>query len=292
MAVLIIGADSKLARTLHPALITAGYDVMKTSRRKSEDSFFLELSNVNDFKIPNDVSHAIIIGGVTSYNECKNNYQYAHKINCESLPKLADMFFEKKIHTCFISTNTVFESVKKLPKEYDTVCPGTAYGSLKAKTETILKNLARKKNCEKLLAILRLTKNVNYETSPFNEWFKNISEKKEFFAFKDLYFAPIRFIDSSYAIVKIIERNACGIFHQSGEQDICYSDFAFGLLRCLDLNTNLVKAVKSSDIGVNLIYNHNITSLCMDATTSAINIKPIKLTKIYSYFKENLKNIL
>ena len=89
---------------------------------------------------------------------------------------------------------------------------------------------------------------------------------------------------------KIINKKAFGIFHLSGEKDISYSDFAIELLKYLNLNKNLVKSVKSTDIGVNLIYNHHITSLNMEATTKAINLKPINLVTVYSYFKKALLN--
>jgi len=290
MKILVVGADSRLSKILCPVLFEKGHNVIKTSRRDSKDNIFLDLKDVSNFVVPNNIDAAVIVGGVTSYAECKNNYKYAYEINCKSIPLLTEKFFEKKIRVCFISTNTVFEFNQGVPKETDRLCPGFDYANLKAETETALKKISMKKNCTNLLSILRLTKNVSYETPPFDDWIKKIKAKKEFFAFKDLYFAPIRFLDSANSVEKIINKKAFGIFHLSGEKDISYSDFAIELLKYLNLNKNLVKSVKSTDIGVNLIYNHHITSLNMEATTKAINLKPINLVTVYSYFKKALLN--
>ena len=59
-----------------------------------------------------------------------------------------------------------------------------------------------------------------------------------------------------------------GIFHLSGEKDISYSDFALKLVNYLNLDENFVSVIKSEDIGVKLIYNHHITALNMDITSS------------------------
>ncbi|MFH1673076.1 MAG: sugar nucleotide-binding protein [Pseudomonadota bacterium] len=292
MFTLIIGGDSKLSYALISVLNKKHIQFFRTTRRNiiSEDQIFLDLNNVSNFKIPPNVNAAVIVGGVTSYDACTKQYDYAYHVNCESIPQLVRMFLRKNIYTCFISSNTVFKFLKGLPQEYDKPCPGFEYANLKAETEKKLIQISEQLNKQELFSILRLTKNVSLDTPPFGKWIDQIYHKEKISAFSDLYFAPIRFSDSAKAIQIILKSKKSGIFHLSGEKDISYSDFAIKLLNYLQIDNDIVSPVKSTDIGVNLAYNHPITALDMNMTTSLFELKPITLIDIFKYLGTALEN--
>tara|TARA_A100001011_G_C14201911_1_gene796033 strand:- start:154 stop:1020 length:867 start_codon:yes stop_codon:yes gene_type:complete len=288
MSILIVGGDSRLSKYLVSDLIKKKYKFIKTSRRNSNNDIYLNFENVDNFSIPNNINFAVIVGGITSYDECDNKYDYAFKINCVNIPKLISRLLEKDIFIIYISTNTVFK-YNLLPNEKDLPSPAFPYANLKYISEQEISKLAIKQNKIDKLSILRLTKNVCENTSPFNDWIKFIYKKQNFNAFNDLYFAPIRFNDSSKAIIKIIETKSNGIFHLSGEKDLSYADFAIGFLSFLKINQELCNKIDSRDIGVKLRYNHNVTALSMKYTTKKLNLEPIKLDKIYNYLKKFIK---
>ena len=285
MTILIIGGDSRLSQYLEPALLNNKFHTIKTSRKNTKNSIHLNFSEIDKFIIPNHITHAIIVGGVTSYDDCENNYNYAYKINCINIPKLISKFLKKNIFIIYISTNTVFK-YDSLPNETDHPNPGFPYAKLKFITENKINEIALNENKKNMLSILRLTKNVCENTSPFNDWIKNINNNIRFNVFRDLYFAPIKFYDSSNTIIKIIQQNAHGTFHLSGEKDISYSSFALEFLDYLNIDKNLCKEINSVDIGIKLRYNHNITSLSMKKTTNRLNINYIKLADIYKYLSK------
>jgi len=293
MTILIVGGDSQLAKEF--VKLEKDKVILTTRREKSDDikqtnCIYLDLLSVDDFKIPDKVDKAIIMGGVTSYNECMNNYDYAYSINCVSIPKLVKKLLNNDIFTCFVSSNTVFQSQEKIPNEHSIPNPGFEYARMKLETGSKITNISVSLRKCHLLSIFRMTKNVSCSTSPFNQWISDIRNNKEITAFKDLFFSPIRFEDSTRALSKIINNRFPGVYHISGEKDINYSDFAVAFLDYLGKDNN-VKAILSTDVGVNLVYNHHITALSMKYSKKDIGFDKIQLKYIYSYFQYCLEEV-
>jgi len=292
MKILVIGGDSKLSKFLKAKLTANNYEVISTTRRENlnENELYLDFNNADNFNIPKNLTNAIVVGGITSYDDCDGKYEYAYKINCIKIPKLIFKFLQKKIRITFLSTNTVFTSEKNFPKEYSSHNPSFSYAKLKSITEKKICKIADDLNVKEYLSILRLTKNICENTPPFDNWIKHINENKKFYAFKDLFFSPITFVDSSKAILSIVKNEISGNFHLSGEKDINYSEFAHGLLDYFNKDKEMLLSVNSSEIGVNLKYNHHITGLNMDETERLLKIKPIKIQSIYKYFDKFIIN--
>ena len=287
MSILIVGGDSNLSKTLYPLIKRTKKKVLKTSRQYSNnETLFLDFENIDYFEIPETIDTAIIVGGVTAYNEIENNYEYAYNINCLNLPSLIEKFLKKNIFVIYISSNLVFMKNYSHPSEYSKKNPYFHYAKLKSISEDKIINISKKIYKENNLSILRLTKNVSIHLHPFDEWFNKIEKNEKFNAFNNLFFAPITFEKSSEAIIKIIEKKASGIFHLSGEKDISYSDFALGLLEYLNKDPNLCSETNSNNLGIKLIYNHYYTSLNMAHTYPILNISYVKLNEIYKIFKK------
>lgn len=292
MSKLIIGGDSRLGKVLCSYLRHEkdADKVFKTTRRQitlTPDQIYLNLPDIENFQIPEDIDAVAFIGGVTSYDECNRNPDYAYKVNCSAIPELAERFLSLGIYVCFISTNTVFKC-DFVPREDTPVCPGFRYAKLKAITEAKLQETAERLGKIKNLSILRLTKNISIDTSPFGSWLEAIRDNKPIQAFNDLYFAPIRFVDSAMAIQMLLKTHQNGIFHLSGERDVSYYEFAVGLCEHLGIDSSLILDTKSTDLGVKLAYNHPITALDMSYTHQALGLSPIPLTTIYSHLQKHL----
>ncbi len=291
MTILIVGGDSQLSSEF--CKLDIDDCIILTTRRpenlRKKNYVYLDLLSENSFYIPSAVDRAIIMGGATTYDKFMNGNNKAYNINCVSIPKLVYKLLNNNIFTCFVSSNTVFKSEDKIPNEKDIPNPSFAYAEMKYKTESEIIKISADLNKQCLLSILRITKNVSCDTKPFNQWFSDIKNDREIVAFRDLFFSPIRFRDSASSILKIINDKLSGIYHLSGEKDISYYDFAVELINYLGKN-NSVKSILSTDVGVNLIYNHKITSLSMEHSYKSLEVSEIKLAEIYSYFNQCLAN--
>lgn len=280
--VLLVGGDSRLAIAFYKKYkLNKTFKIYKTTRRKNKkNSIFLNFNNISKFNNYYNFNTVIIIGGVVDYNECEKNYKYAKKINCHNIPNLAKNFLANGSHVIFISTNTVFKSIKKVPDEKSKTCPGFKYAKMKNIAEKKLLKLRSRYN---KITILRLTKNLNKNVSPVNRWINDLKKNRKITAFKDLYFAPILYEHSSEIIYKIIKNNFYGIFHLSGAKDISYCDFANLLINKLGKKKELLNCVNSSNLNIKLVYNNKITALKMKYTKKILNFKPIELKEVINY---------
>lgn len=281
---LIVGGDSRLSQVLKPQLQSAGYDVVRTTRRAPpNDALLLDFADVDSFKMPPHITHAAIVGGVVDYKVCDNQYDYAFDINCRKIPALVGRLLEAGVFVCCLSTNTVFTPSTVPAREYDIHNPAINYALLKSKFEHQILTEAFRRGKSDNLAILRLTKNIGETTSPFNAWIAWLAEGKSISAFDDLYFAPVLFSRSAEAVREIFTRNLSGMFHMSGERDLNYVEFAAGLLRALGLPASLLNASSSTKAGMKLNYNHPITALNMELTSERLGLKPVAASEIYDY---------
>ena len=225
--ILLIGGDSRLGKIFY-AKYKKNFEIYRTRKKKGRLDIFLDLKNIEKFKTIIKFDYVLFIAGVVDYTECEKNFNYAKKINCINIPRLAKNFLIQEAHIIFISTNTVFKYKKKIPNENDKTCPGFNYAKLKDMTEKKL--LLLKKDYPKI-TILRLTKNIDKNTAPFNKWINDINKSITINAFKDLFFAPILFEDSAKLIFCVIKKNLYGIYHLSGEKDLNYCEFAKLLIK-------------------------------------------------------------
>lgn len=281
--ILLVGGDSRLAQVFYDKYKKdTKINIWRTTRKKvkKKNFIFLDFSDISLFSQYSDFHQVVIIGGVVDYNICEKHYKYAKNINCNNLPKLIENFLKFQVHVLFVSTNTVFKSNKNLPNEKSKTCPGFKYAYMKDIAE---KKILKLKKKFKSVSILRLTKNLEFNTSPINKWIKDLKKNRPIIAFKDLYFAPILYLDSAKMIRKILRNKTYGIFHLSGEKDISYCQFAEYLIKKLKKNKNLLKCCLSKDLKYKLVYNHFITALSMRYTSHQFNTKPVKINSVINH---------
>lgn len=282
--ILIIGGDSRLAKELKNKLIKKKINFIATSRRKRKN--YLDFKNINDFKIPENISCCIILGGITDYNECENNKKKTRMINAINIPKLAIKIISKKVFLCYVSSNTVL-NYNYPANENKKTNPKFEYSLQKSDVENKLINYANSKKLNQHLSILRLTKNICQNTQPFKKWIKQIKNKKNIEAFDDLYFSPILFSSSANILFKIIKHKKIGIFHLSNKHNLNYFVFAKKLIKYLRLKNKIIKK-SSKDYGINLLYKHDVSSLSMRYTRQKLKVNYVKLNEIFKFFKNKI----
>ena len=282
--VLVVGGNSRLAKEIKKIIKNKNFNIYYTHRKKYKNSLQLNIKKPNLKKIKEyinkkNINSVIFCAGITDYYDCKKNFKKAYEINCIQTTKLIKLFLNLNIFTCFVSTNTVFE--KKTPQnEYDEANPKFDYSKMKKITENKIISYSKKKKIYKKLSILRLTKNVNKKTEPFNSWIKFIKQDKKIKCFNDLFFAPVRFRDSAEILFKIIQKEAYGIFHLSGEKDLNYYEFARLLVKKLNKSYLQIISTTSTKEKKKLLFKNSITALGMKNTKKKLKFYPVKITKI------------
>ncbi len=285
--ILIIGGDSKLGVVLKSKLKKKKINFIATSRQKNS-KYFLDLKNIKKFKLNKDLSSCVILAGITDYYDCEKKKELSRKVNCKNIIKISKEILKRNIFLCYVSTNTVFNSLSK-QNEKDKPKPKFEYAKQKYYVEKNLIKYVKKNNKTNLLSILRLTKNVSTDIKPFQNWVIKIINHKKIKAFDDLYFSPILFENSADAIKKILSKKVQGIFHLSNKQNLNYYQFATKLFLYLKIDPKKIIKTNSKKEKVKLIFKNKQSALSMKYSRNILNMKYINLIQIFKYFKKKNK---
>lgn len=276
--VLIVGVDSLIGRHLERALPKAGKVVRGTTRRPDtlgENRIYLDLaSDKIEIEIPTDVGVAIICAAASGYVESDRN-PAGYAINVVNAARLVAWLLGKGIFTVFLSTNAVFSGNHERPSEGSVTDAVTLYGEQKAEAESRMLSLADEAGLAQLLAIVRLTKVVSWDTPTFMRWQEDWRAGRPIRPFTDLRFSPITLGYLADAILRLIAARRGGVYHLSGNADISYAEFAQLLARNCGLPVeSSVLPTTSFQAGVSLANSPRFAVMSMQATTDKLGIQP------------------
>ncbi len=237
---LIVGGDSKIGLSLQTAWKKQGIEFAATTRRTESNggaSLILDLENsLDDFQLIK-CNAVILCAGITANSECENNNSFSRYINVTQTLDLARRFADKGCYVLLLSTSQVFDGVTPFPKSTDGVCPVTEYGKQKSEAEAGVLEFATG-------AVLRLTK-VESELNPLvADWKVKAKSNKKFEAFSDVYIAPVNMCDVIQMITALTSREATGIHHLGGDEELSYYEYARNLLAQWNCEDQLVVPVK------------------------------------------------
>tara|TARA_Y100001954_G_C15824535_1_gene611604 strand:+ start:696 stop:1574 length:879 start_codon:yes stop_codon:yes gene_type:complete len=279
---LIVGGDSRLGVAMQQYSLKNNYEWLFTTRRVTgEQSFiFYDLlkSDPKSLTEIDSIQYYIILAGITDYRLCENDPHETQKTNVKAICSLAERLISRGKKVIFISTNTVLgEGDRTCEGKYN---PLLHYSKQKAEVEKRILLFNEIRNSVK---VIRLTKHVSTDTSPFGQWIKDLRADKTIRAFTDLYFSPITFMHSAEFIDKVINLSweaTPSILHLSGAKDLNYYEFALALADRLNKGSSQVHAITSEEAGVKLLYRSNVTYLDMRSTSSAVGYKPVSIERV------------
>ena len=273
---IVIGSTSRLGKHFRSKNCER-LTYIPCSRRKDVTDpchVYLDLADPDSFtNIPSDIDSAILLGGITDYVTCEQYPKMSYNINVKGVSRLLKYLHSKSIFTVYSSSNTVLGAMGR--SESSLVNPRLQYSKQKSLVEQFIKD-----ELVDSVAIIRLTKMVGANTSPFGDWLKALHAGQAIKAFDDLWMAPISFVDAQSHIAKLIMGRKSGVFHLSGSVDLDYYQFALLLVEHLGISSSNVHRTNSINEGVSLLYQEQITMLNMDATTAQTGIHPIDVVSV------------
>jgi len=276
---LLIGSNSRLGNTICK-LTQDNSEWFYTQRKKplSSGYIFFDFLHSEPSQIFGDLpppEAVLICAGITNYSTCQEFPEISFNINVLKTVELGQYFLRRGSHVIFISSNTVLSQSDRSEYAPYEPSPSLVYTQHKILAEKML--LDSTSSCTGNLSIVRLTKNVDLNTSPFGMWMAQLQAQKRITAFSDLYMAPITFSASAEVILAVAnhKESSPAIYHLSGVADISYYDYAVLLAEQVNISTSLVKNSTAAKEGVRLLYSSEITYLSMSSTANALGIVPI-----------------
>lgn len=156
------------------------------------------------------IKYGIILGGVISFSEIRQNPSAARFINVDCTKRIIAELIECGLVPVFTSSESVFDGIKGQYLESDATNPQIEYAKQKVEIEEFIK-----KNTDKYL-ILRVSKiyssSLNDHTL-VSDWIRKLSDNETIQCADDNIFCPIHINDLCELIYRLISKNSRGVFH-------------------------------------------------------------------------------
>jgi dTDP-4-dehydrorhamnose reductase len=186
-------------------------------------------------------THIIHAGAISKPDDCEANKDLAYKINVTGTKYLLENSQKNNCYFLFVSTDFVFDGIKGMYAEDDTVNPVNYYGQTKVWAEDEVKKYTSD------WSIVRTVLVYGKPLSGRNNLVTLVKEKlevgEEYSVFCDQWRTPTYVEDLAQAMVSMIMQQTTGIYHISGVDGLTPYDMAIATAKFLNLDEKLIKKV-------------------------------------------------
>jgi len=195
---------------------------------------------------PGDV--VVMAAALTSLEACEKNPQLAHRVNVEAAAEVAGLCARRGARLIFLSSSSVFDGVKALPKETDDPRPVTRYGRNKAEAERLIQTSGAK------FQILRLTKVLSLSEGYLAGLMRALSQGQRVEASPDLPVAPLSLHWVVEAITRFLNFKESGIFHLSPIDESSYYELARTAAKIYGFDEALIQKQRIEDVRKKIVF--------------------------------------
>ena len=248
-------------KPLHPSSVK-----LDITERKQLFSLFSKLK-------PNIVIHA---ASETNVDKCETQKEQAWKINVEGTHNIAEACKKEGAKLVYVSTDYVFDGEKGDYTEQDKPNPINHYGITKLEGENQVTSHCRD------YAILRTS--VIYSWHPWKQnfatWIINqLKQNKEITVVEDHYNTPTLADNLAKITIEVVQKDLQGLYHASGSERISRYEFAKQIAKTFNLDSNLIKPIKMSQLTAWIAKRPRDSSLNTDKIQKQLKTKPLNITE-------------
>jgi dTDP-4-dehydrorhamnose reductase len=190
------------------------------------------------------ITHVINCAAYTDVDGCESNPELAHKTNTEAIKNLSEICLKEKIHFTHISTDYVFEGLKKEPYlEQDEAIPLSIYGKTKLAGEGFVRAMGGKGLVIRT-AWLYGKHGKNFIDTVLNKLDLAVPVK----VIDDLIGCPTYTMDLANTIIQLTLSYKSGIFHVVNTGFCSWYQFACKAAEFMKYNKNLIIPIKSAEL--------------------------------------------
>jgi dTDP-4-dehydrorhamnose reductase len=258
MKILITGSNGLLGQNLINLLIeTTAYNIIATGRGESRlpfkassqyNYFSLDITDgiaVNDFlqqQQPDVIIHA---AAMTQPDPCELNWVECWNVNVTATRFLVSAAESINARFIYVSTDFVFDGTDGPYKETDQPNPVNYYGSSKLAAEKAVEE--SKLHWAIVRTVLVYGNILVGNRSNIISWVKeNLENNKPIKVVSDQWRTPTYVEDLAKGILLVVEKNAKGIFHISGEEGMSPYNMACAVADYLLLDKSLLTEVNAA----------------------------------------------
>jgi len=300
MKLLIIGASGVLGSRLYNDTIKKKWNVLGTycSHECGGLSYLdvrdkASLEKVFNFFRPETV---VMAGGITDVDLCTLKPKLAEDVNIKGTLNLVKKIKEYSSKLIYISTDYIFDGENGPYREDDKPNPINIYGRTKLEAENIMKSKLKNYLIIRTAQLYGVAERpvlseVEGSSAPTKNFaikiIYNMQNNKKVYAADDLYSTPTYAGSLSEIIIKLIEKNAEGIYHGAGAEFINRYDYVNKIADVFNLNKNLIQKIKLKNLKL-IAKRPKKGGLKIDKISKDISITPGSCEHCLRLFKEEL----
>jgi dTDP-4-dehydrorhamnose reductase len=274
---------AKIANNTYEVIPTYNTTALHSNSVKLDITNLNAVSNVFSKLEPNIVIHT---ASETNVDKCEIEKEHAWKTNAEGTRNIAEACQKVNAKLVCVSTDYVFNGEKGLYEEEDKPDPVNYYGLTKLEGE---KQVI--KHCQNH-AILRTS--VLYGWHPrklnFTTWIINqLRQGKQVTVVDDHYNTPTWAGSLAEMAIEIADKDLQGLYHTSGRERISRYEFAKQIARIFNLDANLVKPVKMSQLTAWIAKRPKDSSLSTGKIQKQLKTKPLNITEGLNKMSEEME---
>jgi dTDP-4-dehydrorhamnose reductase len=219
---------------------------------------------------------AIHTASETNVDKCETEKDQAWEINVEGTRNIAFACSKVGAKLVYTSTDYVFDGEKGNYEERDEPNPINNYGFTKLEGEKQVIQY-----CQEYV-ILRTS--VLYGWHPWKQnfvtWIINaLKQNKELTVVEDHYNTPTLADNLAEIALEAVQKDLRGLYHASGSQRISRYEFAKQTAKIFNLDQNLIKPIKMSQLTAWIAKRPKDSSLNTDKIQKQLKTKPLNITE-------------
>lgn len=233
---------------------------------------------------PDAVIHTAALADLEA---CEEQPEAARLLNAELPGELAEACARRGIRMMHISTDAVFDGTKDgVYTEEDVPNPQGIYASTKLQGERTVLSA----NPDAVVVRVNFFGWSLSGTRSLPEFFiNNLSAGKSAQGFTDVYFCPLFVGDLADLLVKILEKELCGIYHVVGSESLNKYDFGVSIAHRFGLDEGLIQPVSVDASTLIARRSHNLRLSVHKLSTALGELIPgfsTGLDKFYTQYKQ------
>lgn len=226
---------------------------------------------------------------MTNVDACEEQKEACRKLNVDAVSYLLESCIQHQAKLIHLSTDFVFDGENGPYKETDQPNPLSFYGHSKYDSELLLLNSEYKNWCiVRTIIIYGIVKKMS--RSNLVLWAKESLENgKKINVVTDQFRSPTLAEDLAMACYLMIEKNAKGIFHISGEETKSIYDLVIEVAKTYELDIKLISPI-SSDTLNQAAKRPPKTGFVIDKAKKELGYQPMSFKNGLLFLKKQLNS--
>lgn len=257
--VLITGSNGLLGQKLIDLFLlhSDSFSLMGTSKGAnrhplSSDFLYQELDVTNREEVLQTIEnfrpdYVIHTAAMTNVDQCETLQDECQALNVKSVEYLIEAAKMYDFHLMHLSTDFIFDGLSGPYKENDTPNPLSIYGKSKLDSENLIVNNLEDYSILRTILVYGIVKDLS--RSNFVLWAKNALQKGEKIpVVNDQWRMPTLAEDLAQACFLVIEKEAKGIFHISGEDGGSIFELVNQIADYWSLDSSLIQEIETKSL--------------------------------------------